>query len=79
MENELLKILTIIAVLSLIINIALDCTIDDRKMNLHLGYSILSILGLYNIGEYVLSLCILIASILWSILWIIMYLSRNEK
>ena len=79
MENELLTVLTIIAVLSLMINIALDCTIDDRKMNLHLGYSILSVLGLYNIGEYVLSLCILIASILWSILWIIMYLSRNEK
>ncbi len=79
MENELLKVLTTIAILSLTVNMILDCTIEDRQMNLHSGYSILSILGLYNIGEYALSLCILISSILWSILWIIMYLSRHEK
>lgn len=78
MEKELITIITVLAIIWLFLNYALDCVID-REMRSHFGYSIISLLGLYYLDQIAISISILMLTIVWNILLILIILSKQKE
>ena len=79
MEKDFINLIAILSLICLFINYILDCVVDNRGMNLHIGYSLISITCLFYQGQFALGIFIILLTILWSGVYIILNKLENNK